>query len=52
MQRGKRLFRRLQDKRKKRKKFESNSFKHDSEKRNNVDNCFKFVDFTDRVKRK
>ena len=36
----------------KNRKFESNSFKCDSESRNNVDNRFKFVNFTDTVKRK
>ena len=35
---------------KKWRKLESNSFKCDSEKFNNVGNCFKFVNFTDRVK--
>ena len=37
---------------KEKKKIESNSNKYDSERCNNVDNCFKFVNFTDRVKRK
>ena len=48
--RGKEIVRSLQDKRiKKWRKLESNSFKYDSESRNNVDNRFKFVNFTDRV---
>ena len=51
--RVKKIVRSLQDKRiKKWEKFESNSFKYDSESRNNVDNRFKFVNFTDRVQRK
>ena len=51
--RGKKIVRSLQDKRiKKWRKFESNSFKYDSESRNNVDNRFKSVNFTDRVKRR
>ena len=51
--RGKEIVRSLQDKRiKKWRKLESNSFKYDSESRNIVDNRFKFVNFTDRVKRK
>ena len=51
--RGKEIVRSLQDKRiKKWRKLESNSFKYDSESRNNVDNRFKFVNFTDRVKQK
>ena len=46
--RGKKIVRSLQDKRiKKWRKFESNSFKYDSESHNNVDNRFKFVNFTD-----
>ena len=53
VKRGKKIVRSLQDKRiKKWRKFESNSFKYDSERRNNVNNRFKFVNFTDRVKRK
>ena len=45
--RGKKIVRSLQDKRKKKwRKFESNSFKYDSESRNNVDNRFRFVNFT------
>ena len=48
---GKKIVRSLQDKRiKKWRKFESNSFKYDSEPCNNVDNRFKFVNFTDKVK--
>ena len=51
--RGKKIVRSLQDKRiKKWGKFESNSFKYDTESRNNVDNRFKFANFTERVKRK
>ena len=53
VKRGKKIVRSLQDKRiKKWRKFESNSFRYDSERRNNVDNRFKFVNFTDRVKPK
>ena len=53
MKRGKKIVGSLQDKRIKNwRKFESNSFKYDSERRNNVNNRFKFVNFTDRVKRK
>ena len=53
MKGGKKIVRSLEDKRiKKWRKFESNSFKYDSERRNNVNNRFKFVNFTDRVKRK
>ena len=49
----KKIARSLQDKRiKKWRKFETNSFKYDSELHNNVDNRFKFVSFTDRVKHK
>ena len=51
--RGKKIVRSLQDKRiKKWRKFESNSFKYDSESHNNVDNRFIFVNFTDRIKRR
>ena len=50
--RGKKIVRSLQDKRiKKWRKSESNLFKYDSESRNDVDS-FKFVSFTDRVKRR
>ena len=53
VKRGKKIVRSLQDNRIKNwRKFESNSFKYDSERRNNVNNRFKFVNFTDRVKRK
>ena len=53
LKRGKKIVRSFQDTRiEKWRKFESNSFKCDSESRNNVDNRFKFVNFTDRVKRK
>ena len=53
MKGGKKIVRSLEDKRiKKWRKFESNSIKYDSERRNSVDNCFKFVNFTDRAKRK
>ena len=53
LKRGVKVVRSLQDKKiKKWRKFESNSFKYDSESRNDVDNRFKFVNFTDRVKRR
>ena len=53
VKRGQKIVRSLQDKIiKKWTKFESNSFKYDSESRNDVDNCFKFVNFTDRVTRR
>ena len=53
VKRGKKIVRSLQDKRiKKWRKFKNNSFEYDSERRNKVDNRFKFVNFTDRVKRK
>ena len=49
----KKIVRSLQDKRmKKWRKFESNSLKYNSERRNNVDNRFKFVNVMDRVKLK
>ena len=53
VKRGKKIVRSVQDKRiKKWRKFKSNLFKCDSESSNNVDNRFKFANFTDRVKRK
>ena len=51
--RVKKVVKSLEEKRiKKRRKFESNLFKYDSRSRNIVDNRLKFVNFTDRVKRK
>ena len=53
VKRGKNNFRSLQDKRiKEWRNFERNSFKYDSERRINVDNRFKFLNFTETVKRK
>ena len=53
MKRGKKIVRSLQGKRiRKWRKFESNSFKYDSERCNNLDIRFKFLNFYDRVKRK
>ena len=50
IKRGKKIVRSLLDKRiKKWGEFESNSFKYDSERHNNVDNQFKFVNFMDRI---
>ena len=50
---GKTIVRILQDKIiKKWRKSENNSFRYDSESCNNVDNRFKFINFTDRVKHK
>ena len=47
------IVRSVQDKTiKKWRKLESNTFKYDSEGCNNVHNHFKFVNFTDRAKRK
>ena len=49
----KNIIRSHQDKKiKKWRKLESNSFKCNSERCSNVGNCFKFVNFTDRVKSK